>query len=70
MRGFLYCTKCTRMLTGSASRGRGKYYYYYHCTSACGCRYKAEDVNAAILKRTEKVHSKTRNGRSMYKIGK
>ena len=42
------------MLTGSASRGRGKYYYYYHCTSACGCRYKAEDVNAAILKELKK----------------
>ncbi|TKC57150.1 recombinase family protein [Pedobacter hiemivivus] len=50
LRGFLYCSKCTRMLTGSASKGRNRYYYYYHCSSSCGCRYKAEDVNNAILK--------------------
>ena len=50
LRGFLYCTKCSRLLTGSASKGRNRYYHYYHCTSACGCRFKAEVVNDAILK--------------------
>ena len=55
LRGFLYCTKCAKMLTGSASRGRGKYYYYYHCTSTCGVRYRAGDVNAAILKELKKL---------------
>lgn len=28
LRGFLYCPKCNRMLTGSASKGRHAYYYY------------------------------------------
>ncbi|MEJ6980624.1 recombinase family protein [Pedobacter sp. P351] len=49
LRGFLLCTKCSRVLTGSASKGRKQYYYYYHCSSACGCRYKAEEVNSAFL---------------------
>ena len=49
LRGFLLCSKCSRILTGSASKGRKQYYYYYHCSSACGCRYKAEEVNSAFL---------------------
>ncbi len=36
------------MLCWSASKGRNGYYYYYHCSSACGCRYKAEIVNDAF----------------------
>lgn len=50
LRGFMTCTKCSRALTGSASKGRGNYYYYYHCQSVCGCRYKAKIVNDALLK--------------------
>lgn len=45
LRGFIRCSKCSRTLCGSASKGRNGYYYYYHCSSACGCRYKAEEVN-------------------------
>ena len=45
LRGFIKCSKCNRVLCGSASKGRNGYYYYYHCSSACGCRYKAELVN-------------------------
>ncbi|HEX8377628.1 MAG TPA: recombinase family protein [Pedobacter sp.] len=45
LRGFLLCSKCTRVLTGSASKGRNQYYYYYHCSTKCGCRYKANEVN-------------------------
>ncbi|MFD2963963.1 MULTISPECIES: recombinase family protein [Olivibacter] len=46
LRGFLQCPNCSRMLTGSASKGRHRHYYYYHCSSsACGCRFKAEEVN-------------------------
>jgi site-specific DNA recombinase len=45
LRGFLQCPKCSRMLTGSASKGRNNYFYYYHCSSACGIRYRAEVVN-------------------------
>ena len=48
LRGFMRCSKCFRTLCGSASKGRNNYYYYYHCSSACGCRYKAEEVNAAF----------------------
>ncbi|HXK00082.1 MAG TPA: recombinase family protein [Gelidibacter sp.] len=51
LRGFLKCSKCERMLTGSASRGKmGKYYSYYHCSSSCGTRFKAELVNEAFIK--------------------
>ncbi|EHQ26578.1 DNA invertase Pin-like site-specific DNA recombinase [Mucilaginibacter gracilis] len=45
LRGFIKCSRCNRILCGSASKGRNGYYYYYHCSSACGCRYKAEEVN-------------------------
>jgi site-specific DNA recombinase len=58
LRGFLLCSKCTRVLTGSASKGRKQYYYYYHCSSKCGCRYKAEDVNTAFLKELKKFAPK------------
>lgn len=58
LRGFLLCSKCTRVLTGSASKGRKQYYYYYHCSSACGCRYKAEEVNIAFLNELKKYEAK------------
>ena len=56
LRGFLQCPKCERMLTGSASRGKmGNYYYYYHCSSECGIRYKAADVNDAFEKQLSEL---------------
>ena len=58
LRGFLLCTKCTRVLTGSASKGRKNYYYYYHCSSACGCRFKAEEVNSAFINELKKYQPK------------
>jgi site-specific DNA recombinase len=48
LRGFLVCPKCSRTLTGSASKGRNGYYYYYHCKSYCGVRYNANEVNQAF----------------------
>ena len=54
LRGFIQCSKCSRLLTGSASKGRHGYYYYYHCHSACGCRYKADIVNDAFVNELEK----------------
>jgi site-specific DNA recombinase len=48
LRNFIKCPKCTRMLTGSASKGRSTYRVYYHCTSKCGVRYRAEEVNNAF----------------------
>ncbi len=49
LRGFVKCSKCFRMLTGSASKGRNRYYHYYHCSSSCGYRQKADDVNIAFI---------------------
>jgi len=49
LRNFIKCPKCTRMLTGSASKGRNTYRVYYHCTSKCGVRYRAEEVNNAFV---------------------
>ncbi|MEH6306839.1 recombinase family protein [Olivibacter sp. CPCC 100613] len=49
LRGYLNCSKCTRTLCGSASKGRNAYYYYYHCSSICGCRHKAVEVNNEFL---------------------
>ncbi|TFF38591.1 recombinase family protein [Mucilaginibacter psychrotolerans] len=46
LRGFLECPLCSRMLTGSASKGRHSRYYYYHCSdNTCKSRFKAEEVN-------------------------
>ncbi|MBE9665682.1 recombinase family protein [Mucilaginibacter boryungensis] len=49
LRGFLNCNRCNRVLCGSASKGRGNYYYYYHCSSKCGYRKKAEEINKAFV---------------------
>lgn len=51
LRGFLQCNdnSCSRLLTASASRGRKLHYEYYHCTSSCGTRFPAAQVNEAII---------------------
>ncbi|WP_439699256.1 zinc ribbon domain-containing protein [Mucilaginibacter sp. AW1-7] len=50
LRNFLKCPKCNRLLTGSASKGRNNNYkVYYHCTSSCGVRFRAADVNNAFV---------------------
>ena len=66
MRGFLICKSCGRHLTGSRSRGRGGYYYYYHCKFECKERYKAEDVNLALLKTLQDIKANA-NVMSLYK---
>ncbi|WP_448103422.1 recombinase family protein [Pedobacter panaciterrae] len=50
LRGFMYCAKCDRLLTGSASKGRHRYYSYYHCKRPCRVRYRSEEVNEYFLK--------------------
>ncbi|MCH7408711.1 recombinase family protein [Belliella sp. DSM 111904] len=50
LRGFLDCPKCSRSLTASASKGRKQNYHYYHCTSKCGVRFKADEVNDSFVK--------------------
>jgi site-specific DNA recombinase len=55
LRGYLICPSCSKLLTASASRGKmGNYYSYYHCTSACGTRFKANDVNDTLLQELSK----------------
>ncbi|MEO6523516.1 MAG: recombinase family protein [Mucilaginibacter sp.] len=49
LKGFLSCSKCPRTLCTSGSKGRSQYYYYYHCSSECGCRYKAHEINDEFL---------------------
>lgn len=49
LRGFVLCPECGRVLTASSSRGRNGYYHYYHCISACGVRFKADQVNQAMV---------------------
>ncbi|GGH25144.1 integrase [Sphingobacterium alkalisoli] len=49
LRGFLECPQCSKLLTGSASKGRNQYYYYYHCSSQCGIRFKAELANNEFI---------------------
>jgi DNA invertase Pin-like site-specific DNA recombinase len=53
LRGFLICSKCSRMLTGSASKGHTKNYYYYHCVSSCGCRFKTEMQMTCLFRSLE-----------------
>lgn len=47
--GYIHCSNCERMLTDSASKGRKGHYHYYHCSSACGYRKKAEELNQLFL---------------------
>lgn len=49
LHGVLYCPRCSKKLLASGSKGRSKRYYYYHCTSACGYRIRAEEINAQFL---------------------
>ncbi len=54
LRGFLICTGCKKLLTGSASKGMTKYYSYYHCTDGCGCRFRADKVNDQFVHELKK----------------
>ncbi|GAA4309081.1 hypothetical protein GCM10023143_16890 [Compostibacter hankyongensis] len=39
----------------SGSKGRNKRYYYYHCTSACGYRVRAEEINEYFFQGIERL---------------
>jgi site-specific DNA recombinase len=54
LRGFLICPRCSKMLTGSASKGRSNYYYYYHCKMPCGFRLKAPEANNLFVRELKK----------------
>jgi len=68
LRGFLRCSKCNRMLCGSASKGRTEHYYYYHCSSACGCRYKADEVNWAFTQSLSRFEIKEEYAPLFFKV--
>ncbi|SMC67993.1 recombinase family protein [Pedobacter africanus] len=56
LRGFLLCPLCSKMLTGSASRGKkGKRYHYYHCSYPCGFRTRADGINQLFIQEFEKL---------------
>lgn len=57
LRGFLICPVCSKVLTGSKSKGRNKYYAYYHCSKGCNHRFSAETVNDFIYKRIATICS-------------
>jgi site-specific DNA recombinase len=54
LRGFLICTQCGKLLTGSASKGHSKYYSYYHCFDGCTCRFRADVVNEQFVAELKK----------------
>ena len=46
LRGYLLCSNCNELLTGSASRGKlGTRYFYYHCNKCKQERLRADLVN-------------------------
>lgn len=49
LRGFLICSKCNKIVSGSASKGCTQYYHYYHCSSSCGFRKRAEEINETFV---------------------
>ena len=53
LRGFLNCTKCSRSITGSASKGNAKHFHYYHCQSSCKIRYPAAKVNDSFIRKLQ-----------------
>ncbi len=58
LRGHLICIKCSRLLTGSASRGTGGKYFYYHCVSPCKHRFRSDLPNKLIRKELHKYEAK------------
>ena len=54
LRGFLICPLCSKILSGSKSKGRTKHYAYYHCFKGCTHRFRAESVNELFSKELQK----------------
>lgn len=57
LRGFFYCRKCGRKLTGSGSRGNGGAYFYYHCTKGCTERFRADTANDVFIAELAKLRA-------------
>lgn len=56
LRGFLFCSKCGKKLSGSASTGgSGIKHFYYHCKPGCPERIKAPEANMVFLGWLEQI---------------
>ena len=40
LRGYIQCSKCGKVLTGSSALGNGGKYFYYHCVKGCNERFE------------------------------
>lgn len=49
LRGILVCNRCSKVLTGSGSKGQRQTYFYYHCISRCGVRFGTAVVHVSFL---------------------
>ncbi len=49
-RGVFICPECSRMLTGSVSKGSKSYYAYYHCYNGCNFRIRGSKIDDQFLK--------------------
>lgn len=48
-RGVFICPECSRMLTGSVSKGNRYYYAYYHCYNGCNFRIRASKIDDQFM---------------------
>ena len=54
LRGYLYCCRCSKKLTGSASTSQNKSkHHYYHCQNGCNERFRADEANELFIKYLE-----------------
>ncbi len=67
LRGFLLCPDCSKVLTGSASKGHTKHYTYYHCVLGCKFRYRAEAINEQFVNELRKYVPKPEMG-ELFKL--
>ena len=57
LRGFITCSVCGKVMTGSRSRGHnGNRYFYYHCVTPCKSRYPSGNLNKKIEALIAKVN--------------
>jgi site-specific DNA recombinase len=56
LRGFIHCSKCGEVITGSWAKGRNKKYPYYHCTGRCrGFILRKEKLEAKFTELLERM---------------
>jgi len=68
LRGVIECYKCSKMMTGSPSKGRhGTKYFYYHCNFCHKERIPAPKANALIEECLSNL-SFTENANTIYKM--